>query len=358
MTLTIASVLNDSHYALGAWQTDQAKTLAFMTQFNTDAELIAYLQQNKANPAVTGPLANDFPQWAVSAMGDQVGSSAAYLNTELAPIIVEAAAMGWDSAHLNNAVQQTPYYQAHNQSQLTWQTKSVADKAAAVDAIQVQMANDVRSFYGPNLTNVNGMDISFNGLRQSAEYIAQGGETYDVWKYGAQRAAESIPNTPASQQITSLARQAGQQTSDVSNLAQQLGNTWRQWVGDTYPPPQDIQRWATDINMNVRSQADFVNLAKQTSQQLYTNKPANLDYASWVTQPKSVISGTLEMPSVADSDLLLQSYLRGNIANLGDLKLAAQQDPRYDATVTARDQATQLGSHLLSTWGLASGPGM
>lgn len=358
MTLTIASVLNDSHYALGAWQTDQAKTLAFMTQFNTDAELIAYLQKNKANPAVTGPVANDFPPWAVSAMGDQVGSNAAYLTTELAPIIVEAAAMGWDQGHLNNAIAQTPYYQAHNQTQLLWQTKSTADKAAAVDAIQTQMANDVRSMYGPNLTNVNGMDISFNGLRQSAEYIAAGGEPYEIWKYSAQRNAESIANTPAAQTVTAATRQAGQQTTDISNLTQQLGDTWRQWVGEGYPPPQDIGQWAHDINMNTRSTADFLNLAKQTSSQLYVNKPQNLDYTSWAQQPKSVIGGTLELPAVKDSDLLLQSYLRGNIANLGDLKLAAQQDPRYDGTVTARDQAMQLGTHVLSTWGLAPGPGL
>jgi len=356
MSLTIAQVLNDSHYALSAWQTDQAKVLGYMTQFSTDNELIAYLQQNKANGAVVGGLTADFPEWAVSAMGDLVGSNAAYLKTEIAPIIVEAAAVGWDPTHLNNAITATPYYQAHNQNQLEWQTKSVADKSAAVDQIQAQMATDVRNMYGPNLTSANGMDISFNGLRQSAGFIAAGGENYDVWKYSAQRAAEAIPNTPAAQAVTATTRQAGQQATDISNLTQQLGDTWRQWVGDSYPP-QDLAGWAQRINMNQASMADFLNTAKTMSAQLYVNKPANLDYASWVQQPKSVISGSLELPSVNDSDLLLQSYLRGNIPNLGDLKLAAQQDPRYDATVQARDNATQLGSHLLSTWGLAPGTG-
>jgi hypothetical protein len=202
------------------------------------------------------------------------------------------------------------------------------------------------------------MDISFAGLRSSAEYIASGGETYDVWKFQAQQTAQNIPNTPAAQQVVSAKKAAGQEGVNVANLTQQLGDTWRQWVGETYPPPQDIQKWASDISMNVRSTADFLNLAKQTGKDLYPNKPPNLDYASWVSQPKSVLAGTLELPTVPDSDLLLQSYLRGNIANLGDLKLAAQQDPRYDATVTATTQATQLGSHLLSTWGLASGPGL
>jgi hypothetical protein len=351
MSLTLASVLNDSHYALSAWQTDQSKVLAYMTQFNTDNDLIAYLQANKNNAAVVGGLTTDFPQWGVSAMGDQVGASAAYLNTELAPIIIEAAAMGWDSAHLTNAIQQTPYYQAHNQTQLQWQTKSPADKDASIGQLATQIADTYRQEFGVQApTDIN----VYRGL---AEAVASGTEDINYVNYQVRQLAEASPNTPAAQNVTALQRQAGQQATDISNLTQQLGDTWRQWMGDQYPP-QDLAGWAQKINMNQASMADFLNTAKTMSAQLYANKPANLDYASWIQQPKSVIGGTLELPSVKDSDLLLQSYVRGNIANLGDLKLAAQQDPRYDATVTARDQATQLGSHLLSTWGLASGPGL
>lgn len=357
MSLTLAQVLNDSHYALSGWQTDQTKVLGYMTQFNTNNELIAYLQNNKNNPAVVGGTTQEFPQWGVSAMGDLVGANAAYLNTELAPIIVEAAALGWDSTHLNNAITQTPYYQAHNQTQLQWQTKSVADKDAAITQTQTQMAADARALYGPDWTSGAIPGLTFEGLRQAAELVTSGGLAYDVWKYQTQRSAESAPNTPAAQQIVAMQRQAGQQAADISNLTQQLGNTWRQWVGETFPPPENLGSWARNINMNLATQADFIDLAKTTATGLYPNKPTNLDYASWVQMPKSVLSGTLELPTVKDTDLLLQSYLHGDIANLGDLKLAAQQDPRYDGTVQARDQATQLGSHLLSTWGLASGPG-
>jgi hypothetical protein len=358
MALSLAAVLNDAHYALGAWPSNQAFMQQAMTNFSNDNDLIAYLQANKNNTQITGNLSANFPPWALQALGDQVGASAAYLNTELAPIIVEAAAQGWDSAHLTNAIQQTPYWQSHNNQQLSWQTLSPAERSAQVDKIQAQMANDVQAMYGPGTTFVNGMDISFAGLRSSAEYIASGGETYDVWRFQANQTAQNIPNTPAAQQVVSAKKAAGQEGVNVANLTQQLGDTWRQWVGETYPPPQDIQKWATDISMNVRSTADFLKLAKQTGKDLYPNKPPNLDYASWVQQPKSVLAGTLELPTVPDSDLLLQSYLRGNIANLGDLKLAAQQDPRYDATVTATTQARQLGSQVLSTWGLAPGPGL
>ena len=358
MTLTLAQVMNDSHYALSAWQTDAATVQSYMTRFNTDNDLIAYLQANRNNAGITGGLSNDFPPWAVSALGDQVGSSAAYLNTDLAPIIIEAAAQGWDSAHLTNAIQQTPYYQSHNATQLAWQTMPAADRSASIDKIQTQMANDARALYGPDWTSGAIPGLTFDGLRQAAELVASGGLTYDVWKYETQRAAESAPNTPAAQAVASQRKAAGQQAVDISNLTDQLRQTWQQWVGTSYPPPTDLAQWATDINGNVRSQADFVNLARSTSAQLYTNKPQNLDYASWVSQPKSVISGTLELPSVDDSDLLLQSYLRGNIANLGDLRLAAQQDPRYDQTFTARQQATQLGSNILSTWGFAPGTGL
>lgn len=359
MTLSLAAVLNDSHYAFGAWSDNQAFMLQAMTNFSNDNDLIAYLQANRNNPQITGNLSQNFPPWALQALGDQVGASAAYLNTELAPIIVEAAAQGWDSAHLTNAIQQTPYWQSHNNQQLSWQTLSPAERSAQVDKIQAQMANDVTAMYGPGLTFVNGMDISFAGLRSSAEYIASGGETYDVWRFQANQTAQNIPNTPAAQQVMSAQKAAGAQAVNVSTLTQQMGDTWRQWVGDQYPPPADLAAQAAKVSMNQMSMADFINNAKSTAAQLYPNKPANLDYATWVQQPKSVISGTLELPSVKDSDLLLQSFIRpGSTMNLGDLKLAAQQDPRYDATVTATTQARQLGTQILSSWGLAPGPGL
>jgi hypothetical protein len=357
MSLTIAQVLNDSHYALGGWQTDQAKVLQYMTQFNTNNDLIAYLQQNKNNPAVVGPVTAEFPQWAVSAMGDQVGTNAAYLTTEIAPIIIEAAAQGWPLEHLQNAISQTPYYQAHSQAQLTWQTKSVADRNVDIGLLQARMAKDARDLYGPDWTSGAIPGLTFEGLHAAAEMVASGGMTYDVWHFETQRAAETASNTPAARAVVDAQAAVGQRATDVANLTQRLGDTWRTWVGDQYPP-QDLAGWAQRINMNQASEADFVASAKTMSAGLYPNKPRDLDYTSWVQQPKSLIAGTLEMPTVKDSDLLLQSYLRGNIANLGDLKLAAQQDPRYDATVTARDQMTQLGSHILSTWGFAPGAGL
>jgi hypothetical protein len=364
VALTLASVLNDFWWATGnvtgssVYPPSLAAAQQMMSSFNTDTDLINYVKAHAQDPAIVSGATAAVPQWVVAALGDQVGASAAYLTTPLAPIIIEAAAQGWDSAHLTNAIQQSPYYQQHNQTQLAWQTLSPADRSAQVDKIQAQMAADVTAMYGPDNTFVNGMDISFAGLRSSAEYIASGGETYDVWRFQANQTAQNIPNTPAAQQVMSARKAAGQEGVNVANLTQQLGDTWRQWVGDQYPPPQDIQKWASDISMNVRSTADFLNLAKQTGKDLYPNKPPNLDYASWVQQPKSVLAGTLELPAVADSDLLLQSYLRGNIANLGDLKLAAQQDPRYDATVGATQQARQLGGNILSTWGFAPGSGL
>src|SRR5882762_1496549 len=201
MALTLAAVLNDTHYALGAWSDNQAFALQAMTNFSNDNDLIAYLQANRNNPSVTGNLSGNFPEWAIQGMGQLAGADAAYLRTELAPIIVQAAAQGMPAADLRNAIEQTPYYQQHNQTQLAWQTASAADRSAAIDKIQAQMANDVTAMYGPGLTFVNGMDISFAGLRSSAEYIASGGETYDVWKFQANQTAQNIPNTPAAQQI-------------------------------------------------------------------------------------------------------------------------------------------------------------
>lgn len=359
MALSLAQVLNDTHYALGAWSDNQAFLQQAMTGFATDNDLITYLQANRNNPQITGNLSQNFPPWALQALGDQVGASAAYLNTELAPIIVEAAAQGWDSAHLTNAIQQTPYWQQHNNQQLSWQTLSPAERSAQVDKIQAQMAADVQAMYGPGNTFVNGMDISFAGLRASAEYIASGGETYDVWRFQANQTAQNIPNTPAAQQVMAARKSAGQEAVNVSNITQQLGDTWRAWMGDQYPPPADLAAQASRISMNQMSMADFLNNAKTMSAQLYPNKPANLDYSSWVQQPKSVLAGTLELPSVKDSDLLLQSFIRpGSTMNLGDLKLAAMQDPRRDATLEQKQQSTQAATQILSTWGLAPGQGL
>lgn len=368
MALTLAQVLNDYWWATGnvtgssVYPPSLAAAQQYMATFNNDNDLIAFVKAHATDQAVVGGATAAVPPWVVSALGDQVGSSAAYLNTPLAPIIIEAAAQGWDSAHLTNAIQQSPYYQQHNQTQLAWQTMSTADKSGAIDKIQAQMFNDARALYGPDWTSGAIPGLTFEGLRTAAELVASGGLTYDVWHFETQQSAESAANTPAARAVVSVQRAAGQQGADISNLTQQLGDTWRQWVGTQYPPPADLASWAQGINMNTpgRSMADFVTNAQNFSNSLYAaaGKPTNVDYATWVTQPKSVIQGTLELPSVADSDLLLQSYLRGNIANLGDLKLAAQQDPRYDETVTATQQARQLGSQMLLTWGFASGPGL
>jgi len=363
MSLSLAAVLNDYWWATGnvtgssVYPPSLAQAQQYMAQWNSDADFINWVKAHATDQAVVGGATGAVPQWVVSAMGDQVGSSAAYLNTELAPIIIEAAAQGWDAAHLQNAIQQTPYYQSHSQTQLQWQTMSTADKSASIDKIQAQMFNDARALYGPDWTSGAIPGLTFEGLRTAAELVASGGLTYDVWRFETQQSAESAANTPAARAVVATQRQAGQQAVDISNLTQQLGDTWRQWVGDQYPP-QDLGGWAQRINMNQASMADFVASAKTMSAGLYPNKPRDLDYVSWAQQPKSIIQGTLELPSVADSDLLLQSYLRGNIANLGDLKLAAQQDPRYDGTVTATQQMRQLGGNILSTWGFAPGPGL
>lgn len=359
MALTLAQVLNDSHYALGAWSDNQAFALQAMTNFSNDNDLIAYLQANKNNPQITGNLSQNFPEWAIQGMGQFAGADAAYLRTELAPIIVQAAATGMPTTDLRNAIEQTPYWQQHNNAQLAWQTQSPAERSAVIDQMQAKMAAEARNLYGPDWTGGAIPGLTFEGLRTAAELVSSGGMTYDVWQFMTQKAAESAPNTPAAQAVMQTRKQAGQEAVNVSNIAQRLGDTWRAWMGDQYPPPADLAAQAQRISMNQMSEADFLNNAKTMSAQLYPNKPANLDYSSWVQQPKSVLAGTLELPSVKDSDLLLQSFIRpGSTMNLGDLKMAAMQDPRYDGTVTATQQATQLGSHLLSTWGLAPGPGL
>jgi hypothetical protein len=365
MALTLAQVLNDYWWATGnvtgtsVYPPSLAAAQQYMSSFNSDNDLINYVKAHANDQAVVGGATAAVPSWAVSAMGDQVGASAAYLNTPLAPIIIEAAAQGWDAAHLQNAIQQSPYYQQNNATQLSWQTMSAADREIAIDNVQTKMAADAVALYGPDWTSGAIPGLTFAGLRQAAELVASGGETYDVWHWLTQQSAQSAQGTPAAQQVMAAKKAAGAEAVSVSNIAQQLGDTWRQWVGDATPPPQNLQQWASNISMNVQSQADFLNLAKSTAEQLYPNKPANLDYSSWVQQPKSVIAGTLELPSVADSDLLLQSFIRpGSTMNLGDLKLAAQQDPRYDQTQTATTQARQLGSQLLSTWGFAPGSGL
>jgi hypothetical protein len=351
----MAQVLNDFHYAVGSWPTDPAFLQQGMT-WPDDNSLIAWLQQNKNNPGVTGPTSQAFPPSMVSALGDQVGAGAAYLNTDLAPIIIEAAAQGWDATHLTNAIQQTPYYQSHTATQLAWQTKSAADRSAAVGQLAVQIEGIYRQQFGTQAPQ------DPNTYAAIAQEVASGNETIEYVTMQVQQLAEKTPNTPAAQAVAALQKQAGQAGADIANTAQQLTQTWQQWVGTTYPPPQDIQQWAQGINMNTPgyTQAGFLQLAKTTANNLYPNKPSELDYTSWAQQPKSVLAGTWEQAAIPDTDLLLQSYLSpgSKIANLGDLKIAAQQDPRYDQTQQAKTQATQLGSQILSTWGFAGGSGL
>jgi len=62
LALTLAQVLNDSHYALGAWSDNQAFALQAMTNFSNDNDLIVYLQANRNNTAVTTAQAMNQPR--------------------------------------------------------------------------------------------------------------------------------------------------------------------------------------------------------------------------------------------------------------------------------------------------------
>src|SRR6266481_5233696 len=196
MALTLAAVLNDYWWATGnvtgssVYPPSLAQAQQYMTQWNSDADFINWVKAHATDQAVVGGATGDFPQWVVSAMGQQVGSSAAYLNTPLAPIIIEAAAQGWPAAELQNAIQQTPYYQQHNATQLQWQTMSTADQSGAIDKIQAQMFNDARALYGPAWTSGAIPGLTFEGLRTAAQLVASGGLTYDVWHFETQQSAE------------------------------------------------------------------------------------------------------------------------------------------------------------------------
>lgn len=356
--MTFAQALDTWYKTIGRYPTTLAGAEASMNA-PSQAWLASWLQQhaNDTGPGQVGTGPTTFPDWAIQQLASQVGADAAYLTIpELAPIIVDAVANGKDPAELQAAVENTDYWKQTTATALAWQTMSPADQQATIQKLQVTLADQYQAEYGtqPPLSQ----------FLNDATQIASGKETQDYWNFNTKLAAEGQAGTPAANSILSAQKQVGAETTAVSNLTNTLQTDWQTWLGNSLQPPSSgpnsLADWANKINMNQASQADFDNYLKTYSQGVYPNKPVNLPYQQWVSQPKSVIGSTLEIDptSVSDNDLLLQSYLTGKYQNLGDLKLAAQQDPRFDKTQTAVTAARQVGTQLLSTWGFGQGSGL
>lgn len=297
------------------------------------------------------PFGTGAPDWIIRAMGPQIGVYATYLKVdELAGILIQGTAEGWDAAKLQARIQNTAYWKRTTEQQRSWNLLSPAEQAEAIARQKVRVMQTLEKYYGVTKTGELNYTLNDSRVTRWATDLAQGTQSYDIFDYAINQAARGIPGTPAYDALVEQMKQEDRTQVDISNMAFRLRDSWNNWVGTNITPP-DLNIWAQNIVANQRSEADFANYIRTVSQSLFPNKPEWVSYDDWVKPARAVLSKMFETSVIPDDDPLLQSYVHGETASLADLALHARRDSRFETTTAATKEARSIGSDLLRQFG-------
>lgn len=295
------------------------------------------------------------PQWAIDMVRAEVGVNAAFLTQpELAPLLIQAAAENWEASKLQAAIENTGYWKNTTSRQRQWAMLSDAERAQLRAQWVVTVVETLQGLYGPEEAARKGYSLTDARVIKWAEELASGVQTTEVFNFAHRAAAEGITGTPAYAARLEEFRRAGAPQVEQENLAGELEDEWRRWVGDELPPP-NLAVWAENIYMNKRSRQDFETFAKQTAQSRWPTKDVNLSFSDWVQPAKTLLGTVLELGHVSDSEPLLQSYTNGEIPSLAELWTRARRDPRFQGTRRSVEGASRLGLSIAERWGFLSG---
>lgn len=351
MAISAAEVLHAWFKVSGAYPPTEAQLEADMRNFDTVGELEDRLSSDLGVPgrSPTGP--STLPRFAERRMREEVGQFAAYLSVpELTPILVQSAAENWEPSKLRARVETTDYFQKTTQRQRQWELLSDAEKRQTQQRWRVQVMQTLRSIYGPEHVEQQGWSLDHPKVQRWAEDLARGRQTEELFTFAHRGAAEGIEGTPAHTARVEEMKEAGAEEVAQENLRGDLAETWRTWLGSHVSPPADLKTWAENINANRRSMQDFEDFVKQTAGSLYPEKPENVSYREFVSPAKTILARTLELGVVPDDEPLLNSYVRGEVPSLAELKERARRDPRFARTSAARKDARQAATSVLDQW--------
>lgn len=236
----------------------------------------------------------------------------------------------------------TDYYDKMTDAARAWTGKSKAQQDAEVDAMAKNMADDMWRLFGVRV------DFADPDLRDAALSVASGLTTYSSWYAEQMDLAEADPESPHSRSIRNEEIARGEFDATGENLADDLESSAIAW-GIQLSPDQAAQ-WAEDIQMNVRTQADFDDFLKDQAMILYPWKDREtrtLDAATpWTTAYQRILetaTPNLENP-------MIQEAMQKGMP-LFDFEKKLRADPKWLKTGNAQDDFTRVAGDLARAMG-------
>ena len=258
---------------------------------------------------------------------DSYGYVAGFDDPEIKQLILQSFFESWSPDEFLSHYKQTTYYNTRNKKQLDWANLSEAEKQYQINTTAKTLVDAWKNYYGTDIAG----GLTNPDILAAAQAIASGTMEYGEWDYNTRKAAEAVSGTPAYRDRTKETQAQGKEGVDIENLTKAAEDSWRNWVGPVAIPNNFASKWANDIYMNTKSEADLQNYLETVSKSYWTNKPDNVAWADWAAPFKSEVQKILEDPNIADNDSLLSAILSGGLAGR-DATLAIRKDSRFQKT--------------------------
>jgi hypothetical protein len=351
--LELSTVLYAFLHVLKRWPRSLSQLKHYAKKFSSLEDLESYLKRNSRDFGGTAKSIGDTPSWVINGMSQELGRDAAWLAVPgVRWIMLKSTALGWTEAKTQAALETTAWWKTRNEQQRAWKRLLPGEREQLLSSTAAKVYAELRRIYGVDYVKKKGWTLSSDYVKGMAHRIASGATDFDVWALRVQLKAERISGTPANSSLLNEQRAAGEAEVAIEDLAGQLGDMWREWMGTQVPVDEHtINRWAKDIYANKSSREDFRKFIQQQSTSMYPNKPENVSYAAYVAPAKQLIGQLLELGDIGDDDALVQSYAQGQVPSLADLRTRLMQDARLGKTEWWKQQQRQVGTALTQAMG-------
>ncbi len=264
---------------------------------------------------------------------DSFGPVAGLDTPEIKQLVMQGYFESWGTNEFLAHYKQTTYYQTTTDAQREWITLSEEEQNQRV----VNQADELLGLYRNHWGTDPASGIENENLLAEAQKIQSGTYTIGEWEFATRKQAETVLGTPAQISFRAQIQSSGQETTDRENLAANVEEAWRDWVGPTDVPVGMAEQWSNDLFLNLASAADFEGYLKGVSAGRWANKDPDVSWRDWAAPWVAEIGATLELGTVEDGDPLLRNILDNGL--VGQEAVAAiRGDARFKQTIRMRDE--------------------
>lgn len=260
---------------------------------------------------------------------------------EIRRLILQGYFESWSNNEFIGQYQQTEFFNSLNDDARAWSIKSDEEKSSALREKAVELIDLHRSQWGRDPDG----GLENQDIMDAATQILSGELSQEEWRFNTRTSASAVDNTPAARDVATEARDQGEESTTISNLAGFARDQWRRWMGPTEMPSEFAERWGQDLYWNRKSDEDLELALSSLSQGTWQTKPENVTWEEWAAPVKSKIGSVLELPSVGDQDPLLTELMSSGLTGQ-DANIAIRNDPRFQGTQRLFSELSSAASDL------------